>query len=203
MKEKKLIFLSVVVFTGAALAINYFTESQIYSDSNLEPIVNLDSLIDKGNESYDRGEYDNALANYEKVLRVQPSNQYGLYNKALVFYAQKNFRKSISLTRYCIEINPDFAVAYFLLGDDYKFIDQRDSALYFFEQAYELGSRDSGLLQNRGDFYFDQQKKKQAASFYKEAIQQDTTLVDVYDRLAELDPDQAAMYRDKAAQLKK
>jgi len=34
-------------------------------------------------------------------------------------------------------------------------------------------------------------------------IQQDTTLVDVYDRLAELDPDQAAMYRDKAAQLKK
>ena len=55
LKEKKLIFLSVVVFTGAALAINYFTESQIYSDSNLEPIVNLDSLIDKGNESYDRG----------------------------------------------------------------------------------------------------------------------------------------------------
>jgi len=118
-----LIFLSVVVFTGATLAINYLTESQIYSDSNLEPIVNLDSLIDKGNESYDRGAYDNALANYEKVLRVQPSNQYGLYNRALVFYAQKDFRKSISLTRYCIESNPDFAVAYFLLGDDYKFID--------------------------------------------------------------------------------
>jgi tetratricopeptide (TPR) repeat protein len=136
-------------------------------------------------------------------LQVDPTNQFGLYNKALVFYAKKDFRKSISLINYCIQQNPDYGPAYYLLGDDYKFIKQPDSALYLFDRAYEMGVRDPRLLQNLGDIYHDQNENKTAIQFYKQAVEQDTTLAFVYERLAELEPSQAENYRRRAALVKK
>ena len=165
--------------------------------------VNIDSLVDLGNEKYNRGEYESALSLYDEVLRVDPTNQFGLYNKALVFYSKKDYRMSISLVNYCIQQNPDYGPAYYLLGDDFKFIDKADSALYFFEKAYELGVRDPGLLQNLGDIYYDQNENKTAIQFYKQALGQDTTLIFVYERLAELEPSQAENYRRRAALVKK
>jgi tetratricopeptide (TPR) repeat protein len=165
--------------------------------------VNIDSLVDLGNERYNSGEYESALGFYDKALQAEPTNQFGLYNKALVFYSKKEYRKSISLIWYCIEKNPEYGPAYYLLGDDYKFINQRDSAHIFFEKAYDLGARDSGLLQNLGDISYDQREKEDAIQFYKEAIEQDTTLVYIYERLAELEPDQAENYRRKAALVRK
>ena len=164
---------------------------------------NIDSLVDLGNERYNRGEYESALNHYDEVLRVDPTNQFGLYNKALVFYAKKDFRKSISLINYCIQQNPDYGPAYYLLGDDYKFISQPDSALYFFDRAYEMGVRDPGLLQNLGDISYDQKENKKAIQFYKQAVEQDTTLAFVYERLAELEPSKAENYRRRAALVKK
>jgi tetratricopeptide (TPR) repeat protein len=163
----------------------------------LDKPVNIDSLVDLGNERYNSGEYESALGFYDKALQADPTNQFGLYNKALVYYSKKEYRKSISLIRYCIQENPDYGSAYYLLGDDYKFINQRDSAQIFFEKAYDLGARDAGLLQNLGDMSYDQKETDNAIKFYKEAIQQDTTLVYIYERLAELEPSEAENYRRK------
>jgi tetratricopeptide (TPR) repeat protein len=66
-----------------------------------------------------------------------------------------------------------------------------------------MGVRDPGLLQNLGDIYYDQKQNEQAIQFYKEALGQDTTLIFVYERLAELEPSQAENYRRRAALVKK
>jgi tetratricopeptide (TPR) repeat protein len=171
--------------------------------SSVDKSVNIDSLVDLGNEKYNSGQYEAAIGFYDKALQADPTNQFGLYNKALVYYSKKDYRKSISLVKYCIQKNPEYGPAYYLLGDDYKFINQRDSALIFFEKAYELGARDSGLLQNLGDISYDQKETDDAIQFYKEAIEQDTTLVYIYERLAELEPSQAENYRRRAALVKK
>ncbi len=170
---------------------------------NVDKSVNIDSLVDLGNERYNSGEYESALGFYDKALQADPTNQFGLYNKALVYYSKKDYRKSISLIRYCIQKNPEYGSAYYLLGDDYKFINQRDSAQIFFVKAYDLGARDAGLLQNLGDISYDQKETDDAIQFYKEAIEQDTTLVYIYERLAELEPSEAENYRRRAALVKK
>lgn len=169
----------------------------------VDPVVNIDSLVDLGNERYNRGEYEPALNYYDQVLQADPSNQFGLYNKALVYYSKKDYRKSISLVNYCIKENPDYGPAYYLLGDDFKFINKTDSALYFFEKAYDLGVRDAGLLQNLGDISYDQKENKRAIQFYKQAVEQDTTLVLVFERLAELEPSKAENYLRKASLVRK
>lgn len=178
-----------------------------HSSENDEPVTNrtvdIDSLVGLGNERYNRGEYESALGFYEAALQADPTNQFGLYNKALVYYSKKDYRKSISLIRYCIEENPDYGPAHYLLGDDYKFINQPDSALICFEKAYELGARDAGLLQNLGDISYDRQEKEDAIQFYKEAIEQDSSVAYIYERLAELEPNQAENYRRRAALARK
>ncbi len=207
MKIPKPIRLLIVV-GGLALVLmvlipNLSSRNSDDDPPSLNKSENIDSLVDLGNERYNRGEYESALGFYEKALQANPTNQFGLYNKALVYYSKKDYRKSISLIRYCILKNPDYGPAYYLLGDDYKFINQRDSAQIFFEKAYDLGARDSGLLQNLGDISYDQKETADAIQFYKEAIEQDTTLVFVYERLAELEPSQADNYRRRAALVKK
>ncbi len=192
-------FLGVVIVWFAINGTNNSAEVQFEPEKS----VNIDSLVDVGNERYNSGEYESALKVYDEVLRVDPTNQFGLYNKALVFYGKKDFRKSISLINYCIQQHPNYGPAYFLLGDDFKFLNQVDSALYFFDRAYDLGVRDGGLLQNLGDIYYDQKKKRQAIQFYKEAVEQDTTLSFVYERLAELEPGNASLYERKAALVRK
>ncbi len=205
LKELKPIHI-IILFSGVifllAIIIPNFTNPNL-KINEVNSNSNIDSLIDRGNADYNRGQYESALNNYEKVLQEDPTNQYGLYNKALVFYSKKDYRKSISLARYCVTSNPDYGSAYYLLGDDYKFINQLDSALIFFKKAYELGSRDTGLLQNLGDIYYDRKDLVDAIQFYKETIEQDSSLTYVYERLAELEPNQAPLYKQKAASLKK
>ncbi|MFM9837100.1 MAG: tetratricopeptide repeat protein [Cyclobacteriaceae bacterium] len=198
----------LIVIGGLALVLmvlipNLSSRNSDDDPPSLDKSVNIDSLVDLGNERYNRGEYESALGFYEKALQADPTNQFGLYNKALVYYSKKEYRKSISLIRYCIEKNPEYGPAYYLLGDDYKFINQRDSAHIFFEKAYDLGARDSGLLQNLGDISYDKKETDNAIQFYKEAIEQDTTLVYIYERLAELEPSEAENYRGRAALVKK
>jgi tetratricopeptide (TPR) repeat protein len=188
-----------IVWFAPNLGGNNSTDDQ----PEVDKTVNTDSLVDLGNERYNSGEYESALNYYDQALQADPTNQFGLYNKALVYYSKKDYRKSISLVNYCIQENPDYGPAYYLLGDDYKFINQPDSALYFFDRAYEMGVRDPGLLQNLGDTYYDQKENKKAIQFYKQAVGQDTTLVFVYERLAELEPSQAENYRRRAALVKK
>lgn len=208
-KIKKLNPIQLLIAIGGLVVVLMIVMPN-FSDGNSESdqpssgkSVNIDSLVDLGNERYNSGQYEAALGFYDKALQADPTNQFGLYNKALVYYSKKDYRKSISLIRYCIQKNPDYGPAYYLLGDDYKFINQRDSAQIFFEKAYDLGTRDAGLLQNLGDIYYDRREKENATQFYKEAIEQDSSVVYVYERLAELEPSQAENYRRRAALMKK
>jgi tetratricopeptide (TPR) repeat protein len=82
---------------------------------SIDKSVSIDSLVELGNERYNSGEYESALGFYDKALQAEPTNQFGLYNKALVFYSKKEYRKSISLIRYCIEKNPEYGPAYYLV----------------------------------------------------------------------------------------
>ncbi len=208
-KIKKLKPIQLLIAIGGLMLVlmvlipNLNSGSSEGNQPSINKTVNVDSLVGLGNERYNRGEYESALVFYEKALQADPTDQFGLYNKALVYYSKKDYRKSISLTRYCIKKNPAYGPAYYLLGDDYKFINQRDSARIFFEKAYQLGARDSGLLQNLGDISYDEKETEGAIQFYKEAIEQDTTLVYIYERLAELEPSQAENYRRRAALAKR
>ncbi len=159
------------------------------------------TFTDKGNVFFDQAQYDSALYYYEKVLGTDPENQSALYNKALVFYMKKDFRRSITWARRCLRLYPDYNVAWWLLGDDYSSVNNLDSASSCLEKAYANDYSDPGFLQLMADVYFKKGNRTKAKELYLKVLEQDSTKPDVFRQLAELDPANADRYRKKASAL--
>ena len=163
--------------------------------------VDTNALNEKGNAFFNQANYDSSLWYYEKALVANPNDQYALYNKALVFLMKQDYRYSITIVKKCLRLYPDYNEGMWLLGDDYYSMHNYDSAQFTLEQAYDNGFKDPGFMQLMGDVYLKKDNRAKAAEFYKNVIAIDTTKVEVYKQLIELDPDNADWYRKKANSL--
>lgn len=159
---------------------------------------NLDALTNLGNSFYASGKYDSAIAYYDRVLKIDPKNSSGLYNKGLALYSKKDYQNSMEYLRLCISIYPDNTDALMVMGDNHYSQNQFTQAMIWYKQAYDKGARTSGLLHVMAYIYDQQNQKSEAVRLYKEALQQDSSLVDIYSRLAELEPERADWYKKKA-----
>lgn len=174
-------------------------EQRALLDSNPNDI---DALTNIGNTFYSAQQYDSAMKYYDRVLSIDPSNYSGMYNKALVHFEKKEYSRSIELMRRCVQQYPDSPDPLVLLGDNYYTQNNYSDAIVSYKQAYDKGGRYAGQLNIMGYIYDTQNNKSDAIKYYKEALQQDSTLVDIYTRLAELEPGQAEWYNKKAAAFK-
>lgn len=162
----------------------------------------IDALINIGNSFYSAQEYDSALKYYDKVLNIESGNYSGMYNKALVHFEKKEYSRSIELMRRCAQQYPDSPDPLVLLGDNYYTQNNYNDAIVWYKQAYDKGGRYAGQLNIMGYIYDTQNNTGNAIKYYKEALQQDSSLVEIYTRLAELEPSQAEWYKKKAAAFK-
>jgi hypothetical protein len=87
-----------------------------------------------------------------------------------------------------------------VLGDSYGALKQNDSSFIWFDRAYQNGARSAYLSHWLGYLYDDKGSTSQGIEFYKDALKQDSTRTQIYDRLAELEPDKADWYKKKSAQ---
>jgi TPR repeat protein len=211
---KLIIVVSVIVFISIffILIIIGITSGDSYDESGDKVTIegyksvladdpkSLDALTELGNSFFKAEQYDSALKYYNRILEIDPTNSAGMYNIGLVYYNQQEYQKSINILRNCTSLNPEYAEAYLLLGDNYYTQDINNDAIYWYRLAHDKGSRNSAMLNILGYLYDQQNNYSDAIKFYKEAIGYDSTLVDVYNRLAELDPQKANWYRVKAAQ---
>jgi tetratricopeptide (TPR) repeat protein len=201
------VILSLVIFAIIARMITSGTDSaeatsnrEIQEEDSTKSLIgennsnDLDVLTNRGNEFYNNGKYDSALFYYNRVLTIDPSNQFAQYDKALVYYAQKDYGRSVPILLRCVRQHPGYGEALWLLGDNYYDRHHLDSAKICFDLAYEKGIRNGGLLQLMASLYETDNRPK-AIALYKESIEQDSTLVDSYRKLAELDPSQKNSYQ--------
>jgi len=195
-----LIFMIIGFATGEENSVKQIEDITVSENRNVlsEDPDNLDALTNLGNSFYALGQFDSALTYYERVLKVDPINNSGLYNKGLTLYQQKEYKKSMEFLRQCISLYPDNTDAIMILGDNYYSQENFNEAQVYYKQAYDKGARISSLLNVMAYIYDVQNQKSQAIRFYKEALQQDSSLVDVYVRLAELEPKSSDWYTKKA-----
>ena len=122
------------------------------------------------------------------------------YELALQEYNNQNYRSSISIGRKAIVNEPENKDVMLVLGDDYGALKQNDSSFIWFDRAYQKGARSAYLSHWLGYLNDDKGNQSVATEFYKDALKQDSSRTQVYDRLAELEPERAAWYKKKSAQ---
>lgn len=157
-----------------------------------------DALLTLGNAFFNENQYDSARYYYERCLSVNPSYKEAHYNIALSWTNERNYSQAITRLQQCVQQNPEYGEALQLLGTCYYNQDQQSQALSFFQRAYDTGIRNAELSHYLGYLYDVQNNPTKALGFYKEALNQDSSKVEIYKRLAELEPEQSEWYLRKA-----
>lgn len=171
--------------------------------SELNP-ENADLYLARGNAFLNAGKNDSALLEYHKVLALNPQYKEAYYNCALVYYYRKQYRSAIVEAKRALTVSPDYTDAMVLTGDCFYSTSQPDSAMMWYEQAYEIGYRSAGLSHMMAYIYDTKGQTQKAIERYKEALAYDTTRVEIYSRLGELvQGEEGNTYRLKAVQIKK
>jgi hypothetical protein len=141
----------------------------------------------------------------ETTEKVEPESQVeqtitSEYDKALQEYNNQNYRQSIAIARKGLIGDPNNNDLMLVLGDDYGALKQNDSSFIWFDRAYQNGVRSAYLSHWLGYLYDDRGSAAQGIQFYKDALKQDSSRTQIYDRLAELEPERAEWYRKKSSQ---
>lgn len=206
-QKKRIVFLiagiaGVIIFVSVFLAAIGLLQPDISNpidDQDRQTLVNdpdnLDALTNIGNRFYTSQQYDSALYYYNRVLEIDQQNSSGLYNKSLVYYQKQQYDQSISTIKKCIELYPNYGEAHAMLGDNYYVQNNYSEALRWYRKGYDKGVRSAEVLNIMGYLYEQQGNTTEAVRFYKEVLQQDSSWVDVYDKLIVLEPGQAKKYQ--------
>ncbi len=143
-------------------------------------------------------ERDSALYLYDQALQKRPEMLEAAYGKALIYYNEKNYSRATDELRYVFDRSNEHMDSYLLQGDIYYVNQQNETALGYYERAYELGARSQELSHILAYIYDVKGDKARAIEFYKETLQYDPDIESVNQRLGELLPgEEGNAYRDK------
>lgn len=173
-----------------------------YRDALRENPNDVDALTNVGNQFFENQQYDSAHFYYDRVIQLDSKNAAALYNKGLIYYNQQEYEKSIDFLKRCIDANPDYTDAYLIMGHDYYDRQLQDQSLEWYSKAYDKGMKNAFLSHVLAYLYDNKGNTVKAIPLYKEAVELDSSRYDVYTRLAELEPANAAKYNELAERWK-
>lgn len=176
----------------------YFYKAAIREDESMS-----EAWLGLGNAWYALNLKDSALFAYQKSTEVNPNYSQGYYNVSWWYYDQRNFTEAIRLGKHRNEQDPTDAQIVQLIADAYYEQVKYDSAIQWYENAYTLGNRSRWLCHVMAYIYDSKNDLSRAIPLYKEALEYDPSMVEIYVRLGELLPgEEGASYRSKAVELK-
>ncbi len=198
-----LAFVIYALFSGFETQENEEPSSETNTEIVLTNTNNADEVLEQGNNFFNNSQFDSALIYYKHALRLSPGFKEAHYNIALIYSSQSDFSKAILTLEECLKSNPNYGDGLQLMGNCYYGQKRNDEALQYYERAYATGTRNAELSHYMAYLYDLKNNTLKAIDFYKEAIQQDSTRVEVYKRLAELEPEKADGYLKRAQELDK
>ena len=103
-----------------------------------------------GYTKYDLGEYVGAIANYTKVIQLEPDNAIAYYNRGIAKYELGQHFAAILDYNTAIRLKPDYAKAYHNRGVSKVNLGQHFAAISDYDIAIHLKPNTSETYQNRG-----------------------------------------------------
>jgi tetratricopeptide (TPR) repeat protein len=124
-----------------------------------------------GVDSYNRGEYQEALEAFTKAIGYNPSDS-NIYDwLSLTYLSLQKPEDAIVAAKRSIQLKPDSAVAYLILGRAYGGKKQYDEAIKALKRAIELDPKMTGAYDWMGRFLIETQAYSEAAEAYKKGVE--------------------------------
>jgi tetratricopeptide (TPR) repeat protein len=139
---------------------------------------------DRGNAFGKSGEYQKALADFEKVIELKPDDPDAWYNHGLTLKRLGRIDDALENYNETIRLNPKYAKAYNNRGAIYGEKGQFASAISEFNQAIFLNGKDASAYFNRGLAYYSMGNYGKAIEDLERAIELNPDYIKAYENLA-------------------
>lgn len=110
----------------------------------------VESLLDDGYEQYEQGEFELAIATFDKALSLAPDNPEIYFLRGISYHGLEETRKAIGDLEMAIKLDPDYGDAYQQMGFIYLVGQAAAEAIKAFDRAIELNPELPELYVNRG-----------------------------------------------------
>lgn len=100
-----------------------------------------------------KSDLDGAIANYDKAIELDPTNEVYFLNRGNQYYNKKDFNRAVENYGEAIRINRDFTAAYIWRAEAHREKGELDSALSDCDRAIALDSSECQAFYNRSFIY--------------------------------------------------
>jgi len=139
---------------------------------------------DRGNAYGRRGNYALALADFNKVIELNPEDSDAYYNRGLTYKNRKNYDRAIDDYSVAIKLDSRYVDAYNNRGNVYGRKGEYKAAITDFNQTITLSPDNASAYFNRGLAYYSQGLYTLAIEDFQKAIELNPKYFKAYENLA-------------------
>jgi Flp pilus assembly protein TadD len=125
-------------------------EGALSSQQQEQLSAELAKLFEEGVAAAQSGDYDAAIASFERVLELAPESPEANFNLGVANEKKGNVDVAVSLYRKAAELRPDYSDPYLGLANIYTSGKQWSEAMEVLERAFELLPTDTTVAFNLG-----------------------------------------------------
>lgn len=137
----------------------------------IPPRVDEDKDLSKGIDFFTQGQYDKAIASFEKVIEKFPSSVEGYYNLGLTYLRKGDIDQAIVSLEKDKELYPEGIEVYLALGECYFNKGDSEKAMSSFSRAIELQPDNPRAYYNLGIVYYKLDKTDEALQAFNKSIE--------------------------------
>lgn len=150
---KKMITLALMMFGSFSLFAQAFNQ-----------------LLDKGDEFYMAGKYEEAIVHFSEAISADPKQSKGYWYRGDAFAKLAKYPQAIEDYTKAIALEPTFWKFYAKRGDCYAYSGQHALAEKDYAKGLEIEPGAASIYLNRADLYAKTNKKDLACADYKKAL---------------------------------
>ncbi len=159
-------YLSVLTILFLLLSCSLLKKSE-----KKDKMINVEEQFQWAFAAAERGNLEEAVAGYKRVLKTEPKNAKAHVNLGIVYGRQEKWKKEIAEYKQAIKIDPQFAEAYFNLGVALNERGDLKEAVAHYQKALQIYPKYVEAHNNFGNIHFRKGNMKEAISEYQKAIE--------------------------------
>lgn len=124
----------------------------------------------RGNVLRDRKQYEEALASYDRALRLKPDFAAAHYDRGNALLSLQRPAEALASYDRALTFSPEYADALYNRGLALQSLQRHDEALVSYDRALALKPEDAEALNNRGNALLDLKRLDDALASYDRAL---------------------------------
>jgi len=149
-----LVIILLIFFVSTFRYVNVWETSETFWSNVIKVSKNNASVYNaRGKVNRDKGNYEQALADYDKAIELDPAFYKAYHNRAKIYFDQQRFDEAIENYSVVLEFNPRFYEAVSNLGIIYASQQKNDLALEMLNRAMDIKPDHLNTIRSRGMLY--------------------------------------------------